>query len=65
MERRVLADRQALLSRGIVDGLPDVDVEQAKFDAWLESEPDGAAPAGAMTPEQVAQHEERIALGVA
>jgi hypothetical protein len=62
MERRVLADRQALLSRGITDGLPSVDEEQAAFDAYLISE---AQTAEQMTPTQLALHEELVALGVA
>ena len=62
LERRVLADRQALLSRGVVDGLPEFDEEQAAFDEWLVSEPEERA---ALSPADLAKLEELTALGVA
>jgi hypothetical protein len=63
LERRVLADRQALLSRGVVEGLPEFDEEQAAFDAWLESEPNEER--AALSPADLAKLEELTALGVA
>lgn len=62
LERRVLADRQALLSRGVTEGLPTLEREQEAFDDWLLGEPPTVA---AMTPEQLERHEELVALGVA
>jgi hypothetical protein len=62
LERRVLADRQALLSRGVVEGLPEFDSEQEAFDAWLVSEP---ADRTEMSPADLARFEELAALGVA
>jgi hypothetical protein len=62
LERQALADRQALLSRGITDDLPTAFSEQQRFDAWLTAEPEAR---DAMAPADVAKLEELIALGVA
>lgn len=62
LERQALADRQALLARGVVEDLPTIFSAQQHFDDWLVAE---QQPAQAMTPEQVARREELMALGVA
>lgn len=62
LERQVLADRQALITRGVSEGLPTLDSEQERFDAWLVAEP---AERPVMTDADVEQLELRVALGVA
>ena len=62
LERRVLADRQALLARGVVEGLPSPGAEQANFDAWLQAEPEAVAE---LTPADIEKRDELRALGVA
>lgn len=62
LERQVLADRQALLSRGVAENLPSIDSEQARFDEWLEAEPQQRPE---MTPADLERFEELTALGVA
>jgi len=62
LERQALADRQALIGRGLVEELPTVFTAQQHFDEWLVSEQKSAQ---AMTPEQLARHEELVAMGVA
>jgi hypothetical protein len=62
IERRVLADRQALIARGLSENLPTFGVEQAAFNEWLVSEPERLEP---MTVEQVEKSELLRSLGVA
>ena len=62
IERRTLADRQALLSRGVTENLPTLGAEQDAFDAWLCEEP---KPRAELSPAELEQLELRIALGVA
>jgi hypothetical protein len=62
LERRVLADRQALVARGVSEDLPTPGVEQARFDEFLTSE---QRRPEAMTEAEIARNEELTALGVA
>lgn len=62
MERRVLADRQGLIARGVSENLPTLGLEQAAFDVALEAEPERLAPLSLAESEQM---ELRRALGVA
>jgi hypothetical protein len=62
LERLALADRQALLVRGVTEDLPSVLSAQRRFDEWLTAKPE---PIEAMTPEQIARREELMAMGVA
>lgn len=59
-ERQALADRQALITRGVTDDLPSLAGAQAKLDAALEAEPQ--APGAGLS---VEEYELRVALGVA
>lgn len=61
LERQTLADRQALLARGVAEDLPTVLSAQQHFDEWLAGEQEDEP----LTPEQVARREELMALGVA
>ena len=62
MERQALADRQALISRGVGEDLPTSFSEQQRFDEWLEAESQERAP---LTGTDLAEMELRMALGVA
>lgn len=62
LERQALADRQALLVRGVTDDLPSVFSEHERFDAWLNAEPEQRQ---AMSPADLIKLEELTALGVA
>lgn len=62
LQRQALADRQALLSRGITEDLPTTLSAQQHFDDWLLAEREPAEP---LTPEQLERREELLALGVA
>lgn len=64
LERRVLADRQALIARGVSEQLPEFQVEQAALDARLVAEPT-VTPAEHFSVEQIEKLEELRALGVA
>jgi hypothetical protein len=61
VQRQAMADRQALLARGVTEDLPTVLSAQQHFDDWLTAEEE---PAELLTPEQVARREELMALGV-
>jgi hypothetical protein len=58
-ERQTLADRQALIARGITEGLPTIRAEQERIDKTLAAEP---RPGKQADPELM---EFRRALGVA
>ena len=62
LERRVLADRQALIARGIGENLPTRGVEQANLDSWLVEEP---KPLERLSPAELEKLDELRALGVA
>jgi hypothetical protein len=62
LERQALADRQALLSRGVTEELPTAYSEQRRFDAWLEAEPEKVQPLAGV---ELDEQELRMALGVA
>jgi hypothetical protein len=61
-ERQTLADRQALIARGVVEDLPSFRAEQQRIDEALAAEPKPADAGKQISPEQM---ELRRALGVA
>ena len=62
LERQALADRQALLVRGVTEDLPSAFSEQQRFDAWLQAEAEAVTPPTGL---EVNEQELRMALGVA
>lgn len=58
-QAQAMADRQALIARGVAEGLPTMGSTRDRFDEALEAEP--VAPGAGLTTEE---YELREALGV-